>query len=325
MKLSVAMCTYNGAQFVEEQLKSILDQEQPVNEIVVCDDGSKDDTLTIVQKIAKEYPHVEWNIQQNSPNLGVTKNFEKAISLCTGDIVFLSDQDDIWHCDKTRVITEYFEENPDKNIVFSDANLVGSDGQQISNYSLLDTVLLKPYSSLWDDGLIFEILNIRNIATGATMAFRRICTCNFIPFDNDKYILHDYQIAISGCKNNTLGIIRKQLVDYRQHANNMVGISLDNWIYTTKTPINLLELLVEPRQINSFFEDWNNGRSYFYRTRYRNYYTVLGKLRLLVVLSSYRKYYHKYWVAFMSSDILYGVVNYKYRQYILNYFRKKWF
>jgi glycosyltransferase involved in cell wall biosynthesis len=95
MKLSVAMCTYNGAQYIEKQLLSILNQELPINEIVICDDGSNDDTLEKVENIAANYQDVAWKILQNAPQLGVTKNFEKAITLCTGDIIFLSDQDDI--------------------------------------------------------------------------------------------------------------------------------------------------------------------------------------------------------------------------------------
>ena len=93
MNISIAICTYNGARFVEEQILSILKQDLPVSEIVVCDDGSKDDTMTIVKNISYQYPEIKWNIQQNSSNIGVVKNFEKAIRLCTGDIIFLSDQE----------------------------------------------------------------------------------------------------------------------------------------------------------------------------------------------------------------------------------------
>ena len=108
MNISIAICTYNGVRFVEEQILSILKQDLPVSEIVVCDDGSKDDTMTIVKNISYQYPEIKWNIQQNSSNIGVVKNFEKAIRLCTGDIIFLSDQDDIWYHNKTKVMVDYF-------------------------------------------------------------------------------------------------------------------------------------------------------------------------------------------------------------------------
>lgn len=91
MSLSVAMCTYNGAKYVEKQLLSILQQDLKVNEIVVCDDGSIDETLMVVHRIANSHPEVVWKIHKNPSNLGVIGNFEKAIRLCSGDIIFLSD------------------------------------------------------------------------------------------------------------------------------------------------------------------------------------------------------------------------------------------
>ena len=325
--LSVAMCTYNGAEYVEEQLNSILNQDMPVNEIVVCDDGSNDETLTIVRRIAKDYPNLAWNIQQNSPNLGVTKNFEKAITLCTGDIIFLSDQDDVWYKDKKRVIVEYFKANQDKNIVFTDANIVGADMRLLSEHSLLEAVLLLPYFSLWDNGLDFEILNYKNVATGATMAFRRTCICDFVPFadgDDSLLLLHDYQIVISGCRNATLGVIQKRLIDYRQHGNNEIGVNHRNWIYTSVLP-HILEPLVEPRPLNKCFKGWEDGRCDFYTYRNRNYTTMSGKIKLLFSVSKYCHYYKKFCVAFILSDILYGVISYRYRKLMLAFFEKKWF
>lgn len=325
MKFSVAMCTFNGAKYIEEQLLSILNQELPIHEIVVCDDGSNDNTIDVVNKVSVEHPEVTWNILQNNPNLGVTKNFEKAITLCTGDIIFLSDQDDIWHRNKTKVIIDYFEANPDKEIVFTDANIVGADGKLISQYSLLAGVL--PYLSFWESGYVFEILNAINIATGATMAFKRKCLSDFIPFiSGQKYLLHDHQIAISGCKNATLGICSERTIDYRQHDNNVIGIGNDSWIYAESPSIpHLLVKFVEPFPINLCFRNWVNERRLFYEIRNRNYSTVFGKVRLFFQFYKYIHYYHKYWIAFMISDILYGVVDYEGRKKLLDFFDKKWF
>ena len=123
MKCSVALCTYNGAKYIEEQIRSILDQTLPVDEIVVCDDGSTDETPQIVEEIAKDVS-VDIHVYRNDNNLGVCANFQKAVDLCQGDIVFLSDQDDIWYPHKVKTIVDWFDNNPNKSVVFSNADLI---------------------------------------------------------------------------------------------------------------------------------------------------------------------------------------------------------
>ena len=95
-KISVALCTYNGERFLRQQLESIQQQSRLPDELVVCDDRSRDQTVAIVREFATSvsFPVV---IVQNPETLGSSRNFEKAIRLCTGDLIALSDQDDIWY------------------------------------------------------------------------------------------------------------------------------------------------------------------------------------------------------------------------------------
>jgi Glycosyltransferases involved in cell wall biogenesis len=95
MTTSVALCTFNGEKFLRQQIDSILNQSMKVDEIVVCDDRSKDATIDILNGYQKKYPSV-FKIYQNESNLGSVKNFERAVSLCSNEIIFLSDQDDFW-------------------------------------------------------------------------------------------------------------------------------------------------------------------------------------------------------------------------------------
>src|ERR687885_1327551 len=95
MKVSVAMCTYNGAAFLREQLQSLAAQARTPDELVVCDDASADATVRVVREFAAAAPFPV-RLTVNERNLGSTKNFERAISLCAGDLVALSDQDDLW-------------------------------------------------------------------------------------------------------------------------------------------------------------------------------------------------------------------------------------
>src|SRR5947208_26587 len=95
MRISIAMCTYNGAAHVEEQLRSFSGQTRLPDEVVVCDDRSSDDTMLLLEPFSRTAPY-PLRIHRNDENLRSTKNFERAVSLCSGDILALSDQDDVW-------------------------------------------------------------------------------------------------------------------------------------------------------------------------------------------------------------------------------------
>lgn len=99
LSISVAMCTYNGSAFLQEQLDSIAAQTRLPDELVICDDGSSDSTVDIVERFAHG---VSFRVQlfRNPQNLGSTRNFEQAMRLCTGDLIALSDQDDVWMPEK---------------------------------------------------------------------------------------------------------------------------------------------------------------------------------------------------------------------------------
>ena len=95
MKISVAMCTFNGSRYLEEQLGSVAQQSLSPFELVVCDDGSTDATVEIVHRFALRSPFPVY-LHQNVTNLGSTRNFEQAIQLCRGEAIALCDQDDYW-------------------------------------------------------------------------------------------------------------------------------------------------------------------------------------------------------------------------------------
>lgn len=307
MNLSVAVCTYNGEKFIKEQILSILHQDLPVNEISLCDDGSTDDTLKIVNEIAAEHTEVVWKIYQNSDNLGVIKNFEKAISLCSGDIIFLADQDDVWRKDKTQRIVDYFNDHQDHDVIFTDADVVDHEGKLLSTYSLLDACLLLPDIKLWQTGLCMEIFMFSNRATGATMAFQKTASDFFLPFDNDNLYLHDYQIAMYGCIHESIGLIDEKLISYRQHGKNVLGVSKENWIYTGESPHPLLLDIIEPVPVRPICQRYDTQRLSFYKKRVKNYHTIMGKIRLIGEISQYHRFYNKYWWIFFVSDLFYGV------------------
>jgi len=138
MKTSIALCTYNGEQYLKEQLESYAYQTQLPDELIVCDDGSTDSTIDIIREFA-DSASFSVKLYINEQNLGSTKNFEKAIRLCTGDIIFLSDQDDVWREDKISLMSQIFEECPGTGAIFTDADVVDSR-LQFLGYRLWDPV-----------------------------------------------------------------------------------------------------------------------------------------------------------------------------------------
>ena len=131
------MATYNGAKFLQEQLDSFQYQSRLPDELVVCDDGSTDSTLSILESFAAQ-ASFEVRIVRNECNLGYTRNFEKALSLCTGDVIFLSDQDDVWFCNKLAEMIDVFIARPDvyvaqANMVLTDEDMRPTEFTQLGN------------------------------------------------------------------------------------------------------------------------------------------------------------------------------------------------
>lgn len=122
MRISIAMATFNGARYLGEQLASFADQTLLPDELVACDDGSTDDTLTVLEAFAKTAPF-EVLIHRNPVNLGYGRNFAKALGLCTGDLVFPSDQDDVWFPERLAVIHGLADADPGKLLWMNDAEL----------------------------------------------------------------------------------------------------------------------------------------------------------------------------------------------------------
>jgi glycosyltransferase involved in cell wall biosynthesis len=130
--ISVAMCTYNGERFLKEQLESIAAQTRLPMELVICDDRSTDSTTAIIEAFAKSAPFPV-RFKLNAVNLGgsakgITKNFEQAAGLCTGDLIAFCDQDDVWFPQKLARLGETMDNDPKAGGVFSDAQLINDQG-----------------------------------------------------------------------------------------------------------------------------------------------------------------------------------------------------
>lgn len=120
--ISIAMATYNGERFIAEQLDSLAAQSRPPHELVVCDDGSSDATLEIVESFARRAPFPV-RVFRNERNLGYADNFLKAAGLCEGDWVAFCDQDDVWLPHKLADCAQAIARSPEAVMVLQNAEL----------------------------------------------------------------------------------------------------------------------------------------------------------------------------------------------------------
>lgn len=223
MKTSVAMCTYNGEKFIKAQLESILNQTVPLSEIIICDDGSNDKTIQIIQQFQLVNPKIILHI--NKINLGSNKNFEKSISFCSGDFIFLSDQDDIWRNDKVEKTLAIFNQNPRAEGVFSNANLIDDKGNVIfENISIWDFFLFYESKMSKPINLFDFLISNGNFLTGATLCIRKEVKDFCFPFQTAKKFLHDEWFALILSKRQTLYYTTEKLLFYRLHNSQQLGI-----------------------------------------------------------------------------------------------------
>lgn len=220
--VSVALCTYNGERFVAEQLRSILSQSRPVDQIVVADDGSSDRTVRLVEGALSDSGLDARVLAPARAPLGVTANFQRAIAATSGQVVLLCDQDDVWHPDRVALALQGLDDAR-ALVHFTDARLVDGAGAPMGP-SLFETLEVSDSDlAACESGRAFETLLRRNLATGATMALRRELLRDALPFPREW--VHDEWLAILAAARERVAFSRQVSIDYRQHGDNQVGVT----------------------------------------------------------------------------------------------------
>ena len=221
-RVSVALATYNGEAFLAEQLRSILAQTVPVSQIVIADDGSRDSTLDVARATLRGFAGEVVVLGAERRPLGVTANFARAIAACTGDVIALCDQDDVWHADKLeRMIAAL---GTDGLLAFSDARLVGANGQPLEGEPMLFGGL---GLTAWErttlrDGDAWSVFLRRNLVTGATAVIRRELLDLAGEFPESW--VHDEWLAIVAAADGGVRLVDEPTIDYRQHGANQIGM-----------------------------------------------------------------------------------------------------
>jgi glycosyltransferase involved in cell wall biosynthesis len=224
LKISVALCTYNGERFLKHQLESIKNQTLGIHELIVCDDGSKDQTISILEDF-KTHVNFPIEIHVNSSNLGSSKNFEKCVQLCSGDIIFLCDQDDWWYEEKVERQINFFNAHPEIDAIFSNAIMVDQKGVPTGNTSFEQIEFYPEMQSKWNLGQSFDMLLKGYVVTGATLAIRKkICSEVFPVPEIIPELIHDGWISLFLSIKNKIAFISDPLIQYREHESQQVGL-----------------------------------------------------------------------------------------------------
>jgi glycosyltransferase involved in cell wall biosynthesis len=220
--VSIALCTYNGEAYLREQLDSIVDQSYPAIELIAVDDCSSDNTLKILEEYAAKYPYIQ--VFVNPQNLGYIRNFEKALRLCNGDFIALSDQDDIWDL---RKIEKQVKAIGNHLLIYHDSEFVDQNGQSL--YSKMSDIM-NLYRGDRPEAFLFF-----NCISGHSVLMKKELRDELLPFPNAYF--HDWWMGYVATNLGSIDFINESLVKYRQHQKadtNILKRKRDN---TLRNPI----------------------------------------------------------------------------------------
>ena len=220
--VSIALCTYNGEAYLREQLDSIVDQSYPAIELIAVDDCSSDNTLKILEEYAAKYPCIQ--VFVNPKNLGYIRNFEKALRLCNGDFIALSDQDDIWDL---RKIEKQVKAIGNHLLIYHDSEFVDQNGQSL--YSKMSDIM-NLYRGDRPEAFLFF-----NCISGHSVLMKKELRDELLPFPNAYF--HDWWMGYVATNLGSIDFINESLVKYRQHQKADTNILKRNRDNRLRNPI----------------------------------------------------------------------------------------
>lgn len=287
MKISVVVATYNGERYIMEQLNSILNQSHKIDEVIIMDDCSKDDTVKIIANFICANNLKNWFFYQNEKNVGWMINFKNGIFKSSGEIVFLADQDDIWEKDKIKLMTDVMDKNQEIELLASDF------GWLINNnytYNVKSKELIEK-----------KYLNKRFIYVrrpGCVYAVKRNLINELKPYWND-LLPHDEQLWLLSYVRHSLYIYHKPLIKYRRHEATETGrdkltmkVKMRNAMYE-KRGLELVHKYVADKNIISYEEMKIINSCERYIERRINYFqkdNILCFYKLIPYLKNYTSF-----------------------------------
>ena len=208
MKISVALAAYKGEKYIVGQMKSILSQLGGNDELIVSDDFPAGEMREIVENMASCDSRIKYIEGEGK---GVVRNFENALKACSGDVIFLCDQDDVWMPDKVETVMNEIANGAE--LVLHDALITDAD-LKTTNPSCF---------SVHGANLSFAKNFVKNTFVGCCMAFTKELLAETMPFP-DGIAMHDWWIALVALKKKrNVVLVNKPLIRWRRHGENVTG------------------------------------------------------------------------------------------------------
>ena len=310
-KISVAMTTYNGECFIEKQLDSLRLQTKKIDEVIICDDCSKDNTGKIVTDYINRYKLIGWKFIVNEKNLGFVENFKKSMRLTSGDYIFLADQDDEWHLDKIEEMTEVFEKNSNINLLSCSLQFIDQNSKKYipKNFPSWYKYMTK------DDQIKLTKVNfmevcMTNYFPGCTMGMRRGLVEKYLECTYPYKIPHDWLINLLACIDEKSYFLNKPLIDYRLHSNNAIGVRCSKGSKSKEQQLDRLQSLKARYLLAKGSKNYDNAQLLLnidYVEKRINLYKKrsINNLRQVITASKKTKFLYKNINKVNVKDILY--------------------
>lgn len=270
--VSIVMAVFNGERYLANQLDSILNQTYKNIEIIIVDDASSDNTISIINAYCSVHKNI--SLIQNSANVGIVKSFEIAMTMSTGEYIALSDQDDIWFSHKIEKLIGSID---DALLIHSDAVLVDESMQIIAKTNFGLTGKDKSKSEFID-------YLISNNVTGCTALFPRKLLKLALPIPDGFYI-HDHYLALIASFYGNIKFLDEPLVYYRQHGNNAIGAKrphFDKFIEHCKVIANSYSILLTLPAFkdNTLIQLMHDYRSSLYLRKWTSSFNLLRLIKI---------------------------------------------
>ena len=291
MKISIVLSTFNGSKYIIEQLDTLRNQTRPAEEVLISDDASTDDTVQIIEDYIAKYELDNWLIRKNKENQGWKTNFARLLEDATGDIIFLCDQDDIWHLDKIQKMSEIMESN--EKILLLASNYTPfylGEGVQIK----LDKSDLDNSKIVYQPNFLDNFFHIRR--PGCVYAVNKKIIPYFLKTRSNEDA-HDALLWRLASLLNGLYIYSYSTIDFRRHDNNATG-SKERSFQKRKEQVFYYDDLLQ--RLGEFYEKYDLSLSneqisilndYILWSSYRKELYEQKNLLIFLKLFKYRKLY----------------------------------
>ncbi len=219
MHIAVVIAVYNGERFIEKQLASIYNQSRKADEVIICDDGSNDDSVAIINDfITSRRLEANWKLYRNATNLGYVQNFYYAISLSSAELIFLSDQDDLWREDKIEKMATVFSTHPEVAVLSCNFGVIDENDQPLHGFMIESSSLSEELESVSTDDILYSYR-----WPGMTMALRRSFFEETSSYYRQLSVPHDLIFALFAAEKGCFFEYKYCGCDHRRHGNNTAG------------------------------------------------------------------------------------------------------